>query len=229
MRLGAFVVGCLIALAPAAAQAEFQLSIYGGANTANDGDVTLTQGALSGTYGVEWFGESFQSPPYYGVRGTYWLTNFNLPRWGVAIDVTHAKVSADKSAPSLSGTFSTLEFTDGINTATLNALYRMPFNERFSAYAGAGAGVAFPHVEVETVPSVGRTFEYQVTGPAAEALIGADFKLGYGFSVFGEYKASYTWNEADLVGGGTLKANVLTHQFAVGLSLTLGPRPASPY
>ena len=220
MRVLAFILSGLVAALPSAAMADFQLSVFGGANTANDDEVTLTQGALSGTYGVEWFGESFQAPPFYGVRGTYWLSGLQLPRWGLAIDITHAKVASDISAPSLGGTFSTLEFTNGLNTATLNAMFRMPLNERFTAYAGAGAGLAFPHVEVETVPSAGKTAEYQITGPAVQALAGLSVEIGNGFSVFGEYKANYSWNEADLVGGGTLEADVLAHHFAAGISYT---------
>lgn len=219
------IIGFL--LASPAAKAEFQLSIFGGFNTASSGDVTLTQGALSGTYDVDWFGESFEVPPFYGVRGAYWLSGLDLASWGLAVDFTHAKVAADLSNPALAGAFSSLEFTDGLNTATLNALYRMNANNRLTLYAGAGAGVAFPHVEVETVPSVGKTFDYQLTGPAAQALIGADIKLGYGFSLFGEYKANYSWNAADLVGGGSLETDILAHHFATGISLAFGAPPGS--
>lgn len=222
MRILAFFAACLIALAPAAARAEFQLWIYGGGNTASDSDVTLNQGALSGSFDVDWSGDSFNLPPYYGVRGAYWLTDFALPNLGVAIDVTHAKVKADLSDPAVGGTFAALEFTNGLNSATLNALYRAPLNNRLTVYGGGGAGVSFPHVEVNTIPSVGKTFEYQVTGPVVQALIGASFELGHGFSVFGEYKASYSWNEADLVGGGSLEANILAHHFAAGLSISFG-------
>jgi lipid A oxidase len=212
-------------LAPAAAKAEFQISGYGGANTANDSDVTLHTPLVNGTFDVDWFGDSDHMPPYWGVRGTWWLNDFGHPHWGVGIDYTHAKVKAPLDDPALGGKFSTLEFTDGLNTATLNALYRAPLNNRVSIYAGAGAGVAFPHVEVETVPSQGRTFEYQVTGPTVEGLIGIDLRLAYGFSAFAEYKANFSWNDADLVGGGTLETDVLTHQIAVGLSYSFGAPP----
>jgi lipid A oxidase len=49
-------------------------------------------------------------------------------------------------------------------------------------------------------------------------------ELGRGFSMFGEYKANYTWNDADLKGGGHLETDILTHQFAVGLSYFFGGR-----
>jgi lipid A oxidase len=222
---------CVFAAAagfPIAAHAEFQISAYGGANVANNSDVTLNTPLVSGTYDVDWFGDSFNAPPYWGVRGTWWLTDFNMPSWGVAIDITHSKVKAELDDPAVGGSFSTLEFTDGLNTATLNALYRMPLNDRFTAYAGAGAGVAVPHVEVTTIPDQGQTFEYQLTGPSVQALIGFDMKVAYGFSVFAEYKANLSFNEADLVGGGTIETDVLTHQFAAGVSFAFGVPPPPP-
>jgi lipid A oxidase len=53
-------------------------------------------------------------------------------------------------------------------------------------------------------------------------LVGARLELGHGCSLFCEHKASYTWNDADLKGGGSLKADMLTHQFAVGVSYAFG-------
>ena len=85
-RYRQFALAALLALAPAAARAEFQVSAFGGANTANDSDVTLNTPLLSGTWNVDWYGDSFHMPPYWGVRGTWWLTDFNLPRWGVEPD-----------------------------------------------------------------------------------------------------------------------------------------------
>jgi lipid A oxidase len=226
MRTLSHIVGAILLLAPAAAKAEFQISGYGGANIANNSDVTLDTPLIPDTtYDVDWFGDSFHTPPYWGVRGTWWLNDFGHPHWGVAIDYTHAKVKADLDDPALHGDFSILEFTDGLNTTVLNALYRTPLNDRFSVYAGAGAGVAFPHVEVRTNPDQGKTFEYQVTGPTVQGLIGINMNLAYGFSAFAEYKANFSWNDADLVGGGTLETNVLTHQFAVGLSYSFGAPP----
>ena len=212
-------------LAPAAAQAEFQISLYGGGNTANNSDVTLNTPLVNGTFGVDWFGDSFNTPPYWGARGTWWQNDVGHPRWGVAIDFTHAKIKADLDDPSVGGSFSTLEFTNGLNTATLNALYRTPLNNRLSLYAGAGAGISVPHVEVLTKPDQGETVEYQLTGPAMQGLIGLNLNLASGLSAFAEYKANFSSNEAELVGGGTLKADVLTHQFAVGLTCSFGTPP----
>jgi lipid A oxidase len=217
MRTLSHIAGAILLFAPAAAKAEFQISGYGGANIANHSDVTLDTPLIPDTtYDVDWFGDA---------RGTWWLNDFGHPHWGVGIDYTHAKVKADLDDPVVGGAFRTLEFTNGLNTATLNALYRTPLNNRFSLYAGVGAGVAFPHVEVRTKPDQGKTFEYQVTGPTVQGLIGINMNLAYGFSAFAEYKANFSWNDADLVGGGTLETDVLTHQFAVGLSYSFGTPP----
>jgi lipid A oxidase len=226
MRKLPFLVG-ICCLLPAAAHGEFQISVYGGANTANDSEVTIDEsGGLSDSFDVDWFGDSFNSPPYYGVRGTYWLTDFNRPRWGVALDFTHAKVKADLDDDDIPAEISRLEFTDGLNSVTLNALYRIPLADRFTVYAGAGAGASVPHVELTTASS--ETFEYQVTGPVVQALAGASVHVWRGFSVFGEYKASYSWNEAELDGGGSLESDILTHQFAIGASFSFGGPPPPP-
>ena len=226
MRIASFIVGCGVLFAPAAAKAEFQISVYGGANTANDSDATLNLGALSGEFDVEWFGDSFNTPPYYGVRGTWWLNEFDMPRWGVGVDFTHAKVKADLDDPALAGTFDRLEFTNGLNSLTLNGLYRAPLGDWFTVYAGAGAGASIPHVEVRTVPALTDTFEYQVTGPVVQGLVGTSLNIGRGFSLFGEYKASYSWNDAELDGGGSFETDVLVHHFALGASFAFGGPPA---
>jgi lipid A oxidase len=221
MRLFPLAVGLWIGILPASALAEFQISVYGGANTASDGEVDLSIGALSGSFDVDWFGDSFQKPPYYGVRGTYWLTDFARPNWGVGIDFTHAKVKADLDELPLGAVFERLEFTNGLNSVALNALYRAPLNDWFGLYGGAGAGVSVPHVEV-TIPGVTNVREYQVTGPLVQGMVGANLDLGYGVSLFGEYKASYSWNDADLDNGGSLETDILAHHFALGASFSFG-------
>lgn len=103
------------------ALAEFELSAYTGWQNANDSTVTgtypQTGAQIDATVG--WDGKSFEAPPYYGLRGTWWRTdNFG---WGV--EFTHSKVYAEEDdARAIS--FSGLEFTDGLNILTANAMYR---------------------------------------------------------------------------------------------------------
>jgi lipid A oxidase len=221
MRAVPVVLGTWLFLTPAPAMAELQLSIYGGANTVSDGDLTLDNGAGPTDFDVDWEGRSFEMPLYWGLRGTYWLTDHGAPRWGIGVDYTHAKAETDRDG-ALAAAFSHLEFTHGLNSITLNGLYRAPVSDRFTFYTGAGAGASVPHVEVDTTAPTTSTDEYQLTGPVVQALAGASVGLGRRFSMFGEYKASYSWNDVDLNGGGSLDADLLIHHFALGLSVSFG-------
>jgi lipid A oxidase len=70
-----------------------------------------------------------------------------------------------------------------------------------------------------------RTFEYQFDGVAAEGLVGLEYAFGSHVSVFGEYKLSYSTNEAELDGGGSLDTNIWTNHAIVGLSYRFGGPP----
>jgi lipid A oxidase len=219
------------------ATAEFQIGIYGGWNESFDSDVTLVQpnGTNLTLYDVPWDGKSFASPPYWGARGIYWLDS--SPAWGVMIDYNHAKIYSDLGATvkvkgtrdnvALSGTdrvsntFDILEFTDGLNQIYLGGTYRWQ-HERWTPYVGFGVGLSVPHVEVRRTGSSVKTFEYQVTGVAVEGLVGVEYRITPRVSAFGDYKLSFSSNDADLDGGGTLEADIWTNHFILGLSYRFG-------
>ncbi|MEM1377521.1 MAG: outer membrane beta-barrel protein [Pseudomonadota bacterium] len=197
------------------ASAEFQFSAYGGWQTAPHSLVTVT-GTDPQSFTAGWEGRSFEMPPYYGVRATWWM-DF-APNWGLSVDFTHAKVYADSETFANDiPTWSRFEFSDGINYLTLNAMYRFQEWNKFEPYVGLGAGISIPHVEV-TRPS-GTTFEYQVTGAVAEALIGVNYKLSKRYSVFGEYQFNYSANTANIDSNSQLQTNIITNAFAAGLSV----------
>ena len=229
-----------LVLSAAPAQAEFVISIYGGDVFTHDTDVDLTEPGTSLTFeNVPFDGESFEKPPYYGYRVSYWLKS--RPNLGGALDFTHAKTIADRAKPvTVTGTrggapvstvepagntFEELEFSHGHNLLTANGLYRwFPTGQRddsllgrLQPYAGAGAGVAIPHVEIITPTS--RTKEYQIAGPAVQGLLGVNVDLHRYISTFTEYKLTYANINADLSGGGEVEVNPLTHHFIVGLSV----------
>jgi lipid A oxidase len=87
---------------------------------------------------------------------------------------------------------------------------------------GFGVGASVPHVEVRRAGSAIRTLDYQLTGVAVEGLVGLEYRLGPRLSAFGDYKLSYSSNDADLKGGGTLETDIWTNHFVVGLSYTFG-------
>lgn len=201
----------------APAFSEATISVYGGANFSPHSRVKTTDenGDQTSSNSVGWDGASFSMPPYYGVRATWWLEQ--MPEFGLAVDFTHAKVKADP----LPGGFSTLEFTDGINFLTANALYRHDMGNRFTPYAGIGIGAAIPHVEVAGAGGVvgpKETMEYQITGIAGQIFVGVDYQVDDHWSVFGELKSNYGVVDADLSGGHNLETNIISNQVILGVT-----------
>lgn len=207
-------VVALVTGAALPARAEMQLSIYSGYQTAPHSTVDVTGGT---SFAAGWEGKSFASPPYYGVRGTWWLENLNRPNIGLSIDFSHAKVYADGETLRKSPGWTHFEFTDGINLITANALYRFQEPGRaWTPYVGAGAGINVPHVEV-TRPS-GRTFDYQVGGATLQAQAGVEYRFSGNWSVFAEYKGNYSFVNVDIDSGDKLKTRIITNAVNIGLS-----------
>lgn len=214
MRIRDAVSALALAILPAVAMAEVELSFYGGIQGAPHSDVSITGNPVipDGEFTAGWEGRSFEAPPYYGIRATWWR-NETL---GFGLDFTHSKVYADDATLATSG-LSRFEFSDGINIVTVNVFRRWP--EAFgpmTPYVGGGVGVSVPHVEVTGGTS--ETFEYQLTGPAVAFVAGASYPISDRWSVFGEYKGTYSMNTADLDGGGTLETDIVTNAFNVGVS-----------
>ncbi|KGB83270.1 lipid A oxidase [Rhodovulum sp. NI22] len=196
------------------AAAEMEISVYTGVQSAPHSTIEGNDPGGVGVfdYNAGWDGKSFDMPPYYGFRATWWRTE----RVGFALEFNHAKVYADDETLADTG-FSRLEFTDGLNIVTLNAFYRWTSeSRRWTPYVGAGAGVAIPHVDIQSAG--GKTFEYQLTGPALQLVAGASYDLNDKWAVFGEYKGTYTQNEADLDSGGTLETDLITNALNIGLT-----------
>jgi lipid A oxidase len=207
------IAGALLTASAPIAHAEMAISVYGGFQTAPHSDIEVSDDA---DFRAGWEGKSFQSPPYYGVRGTWWMDGMGKPNLGLAVDFSHAKVYADDETLASSG-WSHFEFSDGLNLLTLNALYRMPIQgTKFVPYVGAGAGVNIPHVEVTR--GSGKTFEYQLGGATLQAQAGVAYEFTESWSGFLEYKGNYSWVDVDIDSGATLKTKILTNAVNVGVS-----------
>ena len=217
-QLASLLATSAIALAAAApAHAELQLQAYGGGNTNLDSKVKTSENGLRDSRTVSWDGKSFNMPPYWGVRATYWVDRQSP--WGVALDYSHAKAYADvnfKTDPY----YSHLEFTDGINLYTVNAMYR--FQNKTSPwgfYVGGGPGVSIPSVEVTTKSDPTHyTHEYQLGGFAAQVLAGTEYKFNQHWSAFGEGKFSYTHIEGDLHNNGSVKTDLWSPHAIAGVA-----------
>lgn len=205
---------CLCALlAPAAAAAEVELSFYGGVQSAPSSDISIRGDDVipNSDFEQDWEGRSGEAPIYYGFRATHWRS----ANFGVGLDFAHNKVYPKND--DLPDGFEVLEFTDGINTLTVNAYRRWSgaFGE-VTPYVGGGLGVALPYVEVSNNGS--ETFEYQITGPAATWIAGASYAINDQWAVFGEYKGTFSSNTADLDDGGTLETDIFTNAVNFGVS-----------
>lgn len=202
----------IVSALPAAA-AELELSFYTGTQSAPHSDVSGNVGGVPYSFNAGWKGKPFAMPPYYGVRATWWRSS-NL---GFGVEINHAKVYADNKTLTTNG-FNRLEFTDGLNLVTANVFYRWPekWSPKITPYVGAGVGLAIPHVDV--LVGGQKTYGYQVTGPVVQLVAGASYALNDTWSLFGEYKGSYSSNEADLKGGGKLKTDLITNALNIGVS-----------
>lgn len=218
MLLRSAIAAVALTATPMMAAAEVELSFYLGAQESPHSRIDGTDpgNAVNPTldFTAGWEGNSFEAPPYAGVRATWWRTE-NL---GFGVELTHDKVYADQETLDNNG-FDRLEFTDGLNILTANAIYRWPDRwGNITPYAGGGIGIAVPHVEVESAG--GRTFEYQLTGPAVRWIAGASYAINDRWSVFGEYQGTYSVNDASLANGGTLSTNIITNAVNVGVAFS---------
>ncbi len=201
-----------LAVPASAPAAEWQVSLYSGSQGAADSTVSGNDNGTPFRFTAGWEGRPTAAPPYWGLRATRWDGD-----WGWGAEFTHAKVYADDATLAASG-FSTLEFTDGLNIATVNLARRWPGAGRLTPYAGAGLGISVPHVEVQAPTAASKTFEYQLAGPAARAFAGLDIALSGHWSALVEAQATYSLNQASLDGGGRLRTDILTGAVNIGLS-----------
>ncbi|MBQ2261969.1 MAG: porin family protein [Loktanella sp.] len=204
---------CFIFAAPSLAFGQVELSFYGGAQSAPASDISIRNDPIiaDSDFRQSWEGRSGSAPIYYGIRATRWQS----PSFGYGLDFAHNKVyPKDDQLPD---GYDVLEFTDGLNTLTVNAYRRWPnMIGDVSPYVGGGVGVSIPHVEVTNGAS--ETFGYQLTGPAATWIAGASYPISDQWSVFGEYKGTFTSNSAKLDSGGKIESDIFTNAVNVGVS-----------
>ena len=229
----------------ATARAEDMFSLHIGNAWTRASDVTLTDGSSELKLSdVEWQSKAGEPPPYYSIRYTHFFDQ--APGWGFNVDVLHAKmisvldqdvaVQGNLAGTPVSGvdalgnTFTRLEFSDGLNIVSLNAMRRWrPFAETgegslaaSSAYVSAGAGLAIPHAEIET--ELAATYGYQYSGPAAQIAAGFNYPVNDRFSLFTEYRFTWTNVEAQLDNGWRLETDAMSHHLNVGIAFSLQGR-----
>lgn len=170
--------------------------------------------------GVEYRGESFRSPQYYGYRIT-WIPDGH--RWiGIEAEVIHAKVFAqagrvvrirgtlrgaavDASLP-MSSIVQRLAMSHGLNFIFANVAVRRELGpvdaqgtSRLVAVVRAGAGPTVQHAE-STIDHVNRD-QYESGGLGAQAAGGLEMTLWRSLGVIGEYKFTWATPRIDVAGG----------------------------
>lgn len=203
---------------PLQASAETELSFYLGYQESPHSRVDGTDPGngvnpvLDFTAG--WEGRSSEPPPYYGFR----YTNWRSATFGWGVEFTHTKVYADAATLTDNG-FSRFELTDGLNIITVNGMRRWPDQwGSLTPYVGGGIGIAVPHVDVESAG--GKTFGYQVTGPAVRWTAGASYDINDQWAVFGEYQGTYSMNDVTLDSGGSFETDIITNAVNLGVSFS---------
>jgi lipid A oxidase len=197
------------------------LSVYGGYQGATNSKTSVSDGTH---FKTEWEGKSFSMPPYWGVRGTWWLDGVGYDNLGIMLDYSHTKVYAsDSTLKNRTPGWTHYEFTDGLNLATVNAVYKFPqAGQAWTPYLGAGLGVNVPHVEVIRPSKSGtgteKTWNYQLGGITGQLMGGVDYKFTDHISGFTEIKLNYSHVDVDIDSGDKLKTNLFTG--AVNLGLT---------
>ena len=228
----------LAALWPAHARADWILGGFLGVAHTQSSTMDLTlpgEGTNLALGGVDYRGESFKSPQYYGVRAT-WIPKSH--QWmGIEGEWIHAKVYAQvdrdvraegtrHGAPfaadvRLSSIVDRVSMSHGLNFILANVSARHGFGtpdaegvHRLVGVVRGGAGPTMPHAESQ----IGGVYfeQYEGGGLGIQAGGGVEFALGHGLGVLGEYK--FTWASPEIeVAGGQAKIPSRTHHLAFGL------------
>lgn len=203
-----WLAATVVALLAAPLRAETELSFYAGWQEVAPGRLNS---AVLGDMDIDWEGRPLEMPVYYGAKATWWRPNGT----GLGVEFIHAKAYAP-NPPALG--FDRLELTHGLNIFAANLWYRPAPVGQVQPYGGIGLGISLPHVDIRPIGQA-HTHGYQLAGPAVTWTLGAALPLNDRWSVFGEYKGTYTSNHLRLDSGGTINTDIRTNAINLGLSV----------
>ena len=160
---------------------------------------------------VDFRGESFTPPLYYGCRVTYFP---NRSWFGIEGEVTHLKVYANLPPDALVQRFS---MSHGLNLLLVNVAARKIVGRsgRLTVLTRAGAGPTVPHVE-STI--AGTSHEgYELGSIALHAGAGMEVALRPHMSLLAEYKVTRT-RERVRVARGEARGLFVSHHVSFGFA-----------
>jgi hypothetical protein len=233
-----FVVTIAGAFCPASARADWLLSGFLGHAQTQSSNIDLTLASQSTQLrleDVDYRGESFRSPHYYGVRAT-WTPEAH--RWlGIEGEWIHAKVYAEadrrvhvvgtlRGAPidavvPLSSIAQRLSMSHGLNFILANVSARRAFgptkadgSPRVVGVVRGGVGPTMPHAESQLDNAY--VEQYEGGGIGTQIGGGIELALWRHIGALGEYK--FTWASPEIdVAGGQAKIPSRSHHFVFGL------------
>lgn len=213
-------------------------------------DLRISQpglGTKARFHGAGFRDESFETPPWYSVRGGLWLRR---PSWlGVAAEFVHPKLYLRRGETlRLSGTWQGIpidtstpvctriqqfSLSHGANRLFLDLLFRRTLlgpetvrssgrpgagpRDRIRGFAGLGFGANIPHTEIR-IDGMKLAEKYEFAGPAWQVFAGADVGLRRWASALLEYK--YTGGEFEVeVFQGTAAVDGRAHLVTAGLRI----------
>lgn len=237
---GAAALAAAVGTVTVPAAAETVVSGYLGEAWTRDSDLHVRQPATgsAGTFrGMAWDSKSFESPPYYGLRATYFPERY--PQWGIGLDFTHYKIYA-KTAESvpvdgvwngaavnevapLGNRVQKFNVSHGVNYVgpTLTYRWRLDATERFpegrwNPYVGGGPVYYINHPE-NTVNWLTNDERYESSGWGWQAFGGVSYRLTPSVSVFGELKYNEGTAKATVAGGGNAETDLSTTHAVIGI------------
>jgi hypothetical protein len=202
------------------ARADWLVGAYMG--TASTSSNTLTFSHAAGApvmlTDIDYEGEAFRSPWYYGYRVARMKGDHGL---GVEFEFTHAKAIAnDTGSPDLTQ----FQQSHGLNFLLGNIAYRSPpaCNGRCTLSVRGGAGLTRPHVE-STVRNVHQE-QYQYGGIAWQAGAGVEVRFWRQFYVLADARITRV-NEKHLrAAGAEIAGAFLTRHIDFGVGVRLPTR-----
>lgn len=222
-RVGFLLLTCCLLLAhPSLASAQWYGAAFLGANTTRAADVTVKGDDYDLTFPkVEFDGQPFTSPQYYGWRVGRFLSSTR--RVGVELEFIHLKVIANPEQ--LQPEVQRYQMTHGLNFIVVNLTSRLPLGR--SAYGDApyalvsriGAGATVAHAETTVFDEPRELYEY--SGLGAHVALGLDVRVRGRLSLFTDYKLTYARPTISTARGGTGRTTTLSHHAAFGLAFGL--------
>jgi hypothetical protein len=205
---------------PASARADWLLGAYMGAGATASNTLTFRRnsGPPVTLSDVDYEGEAFRSPWYYGYRVARIKGDHGF---GAEFEFTHAKAIANETG---SPELTQFQQSHGLNFLLGNIAYRSPLGcgGRCTVSVRGGAGVTRPHVE-STVANVHQE-QYQYGGIAWQAGVGTEFRFWRRFYVLADARVTRVIEKHLRAAGAEIAGAFLTRHVDFGVAVRLPDR-----